>query len=397
MATHVGRNFCIAPFTQITYGPFNSASPCPYLGGSTWTDSDKKGIKAIWISSGFEDLRTSFKNNEKNTKCQRCWDEEAAGKQSARKMLLVDSTKKIKGKLLDLVDGDYIHSPRQINLQVSNLCNLRCRTCTSAFSTLYAIEGKYYETKNNLGTTVYSDSPDTITFSEEQINEIFDISVNLQRIEFYGGEPMIDKPTLLLLEKLVESGRSKNITLFYNTNGTTLPNKKHLELWKHFAALEFNVSIDGIGEQFTYMRHPGKWGDLLNTVNYLRTTDFGVPTMVFTICTVSMLNVYYLPELLEEFKRLDLKYFLNIVTIPSWYYIKNLPTPVKAAVKERLMTINTNSQIASIINMLDLEQNIQDWESFKFWTREKDEYRKEQFSKVFPEFYELIKQHDAQI
>jgi MoaA/NifB/PqqE/SkfB family radical SAM enzyme len=248
-----------------------------------------------------------------------------------------------------------------------------------------------------LPTTRYSEYPDTITFSDAQINSIFEASEHLQRIEFYGGEPLLDKPTLTLLRKLIESDRSKHITLYYNTNGTNIPTAEHLDLWRHFAGLEFNISIDGIGEHFNYIRHPGKWSEVLDTVDYLKTTKFGVPTMVFTICTVSILNVYYLPEIIKEFQRLRLDYFLNIVTDPDYYFIKNLPSAVKEVIQQKLLSVNTNSQIGSIINLLKLEQDKEHWEQFKFWTREKDAYRKEQFSTVFPEFYKLIKTYDDNI
>jgi MoaA/NifB/PqqE/SkfB family radical SAM enzyme len=397
MATHVGRNFCIAPFTQITYSPMNTASPCPYLGGTTWTDHEQQGIKHIWNSSEFEGLRDSFKANEKNPICNRCWREEDSGKQSSRKMLLIGSRGKLKENLVDVVNGGYRGGPRQINLRVSNLCNLRCRTCDSKSSTLFAIEGRHYEIKNNLPPTRYSEYPDTITFNDAQIDSIFEISGHLQRIEFYGGEPLLDKPTLKLLRKLIESGRSRYITLYYNTNGTNMPTGEHLELWRHFAGLEFNISIDGIGEHFTYIRHPGQWSEVLATVEYLKNTDFGVPAMVFTICSVSILNIYYLPEIIAEFQRLELDYFLNMVTGPSYYFAKNLPAPVKEVIQQRLSTVNTNSQIASAIKILGFEQDQQHWAQFKFWTREKDEYRKEKFSTVFPEFYNLIKTYDADI
>lgn len=396
MATHVGRNFCIAPFTQITYSPLHSASPCPYLGGGTWKNTSKKDIKSLWTGPEYESLRSAFKNNEKHPACQRCWNEESTGKQSARKMLLVNS--KIKENLMELIDGGYRDSPRQINLRLSNLCNLRCRTCESKSTSLYAIEGKHYEIKNNLKNTVYADYPDTFAFSEDQINSIFEISGNLQRIEFYGGEPLLDKPTLVLLEKLIKSGRSKNITLFYNTNGTNLPKQIHLDLWKHFKALEFNFSLDGIGDHFTYIRHPGKWQDVLNTLEYIRSIDFKVPVMIFAICTVSILNVFYLPEIIEELRNLKLDYFLNMVSNPEYYFIKNIPRPIKDEIINKLNTFSTTDyQINAVINSLLQDDIEKHWDEFKFWTREKDEYRQEQFSNVFPEYFNLIKKYDAQI
>jgi hypothetical protein len=108
------------------------------------------------------------------------------------------------------------------------------------------------------------------------------------------------------------------------------------------------------------------------------------------------MNVYYLPETLAEFKTLNLDYFLNFVTTPSYYNMKNIPEGAKQAVIERLQTllVGKDVHIDSVVNTLKLDAKPADWEDFKFWTREKDEYRKEKFGDTFPEFYELIKKYD---
>ena len=390
------KNLCIAPFTQVTYSPMGTASPCAYLGGTAWK-FDNKSLSEIWAGNEFNALRESFSRDEQNSTCTRCWREESLGKQSSRKLTMLHC--KFKDNLVNFITNEYQDGPRQINLRVGNLCNLRCRTCYSTSSVTWAVEGKYYEIKNNLPTSYYTWHPDLVEFSDQQIDEIFQCSKNLRRIEFYGGEPLLDKPTLRLLELLVESGRSKDIVLYYNTNAVAQPTKRHLELWKNFSALEFNLSLDGVGKQFTYIRHPGKWSDVIDVLNYLRdeTTHIcDIPVSVSVICTISAMNVYYLPEILAEFKTLNLDYFLNFVTTPSYYNMKNIPEGAKQTVIERLQTllVGKDVHIDSVINTLKLDANPSDWEDFKFWTREKDEYRKEKFGDTFPEFYELIKKYD---
>jgi MoaA/NifB/PqqE/SkfB family radical SAM enzyme len=390
----IGRNFCLAPFTQITYSPLGGASPCPYLGGQAWKFGDKP-IGNIWASQELEDLRTSFHANKKTTTCTRCWREEDQGKQSARKLNLVNYG--YRDNLVGLVNGGYKTGPQQINLRVGNLCNLRCRTCVSMSSVTYAIEGRHYELKNNLNKTEYTRYPDVFEFSDKQIDEIFAVSGNLKRLEFYGGEPLLDKPTMRLLQLLIDNGQSKDITLFYNTNAVTKPTKKHVELWKNFKNLEFNLSIDGIKEQFTYIRHPGNWETVLENINYLRIKLPGlcnVPVSTFIICTVSTVNVFYLPEIIEEFARLGIDWFLNIVTQPKYYDMKNLPKPVKEEIIKKLLTIKNQKEITPIVNILELPGDVEQWQQFKFWTQEKDEYRGETFKNIFPEFYKIINNYD---
>ena len=58
-----------------------------------------------------------------------------------------------------------------------------------------------------------------------------------------------------ILEKCVEFGIAKDITLAYNTNGSIFPQDK-IELWEQFKKVEIFVSIDDISERFEYIRFP---------------------------------------------------------------------------------------------------------------------------------------------
>jgi MoaA/NifB/PqqE/SkfB family radical SAM enzyme len=230
--------------------------------------------------------------------------------------------------------------------------------------------------------------------SNENIDQIFNLGKNLERIEFYGGEPLLDIPTLSLLQKLIDSGQSKNITLFYNTNCMVTPTPQQYQLWDQFKSIEFNFSIDDIQERFAYNRHPGVWTEALANIESIRSHDWSIPTKFLAICTVSNLNIFYLPELLDTVEQLGLPYFLNNVYGPEYYDIGYLPMAVKQKVIEKLKTYKDLSRIQFLINMLAAPENLQNWEQFKFWVRAKDEYRKENFAQTYPEFYNICKEAD---
>lgn len=389
----IGSNICVAPFVQLTYSPLGSASPCPYLGGQAW-NLNNLSLSQIWDSEQYNDLRKSFLNNEKNPTCSRCWKEEEHGKQSARKLLLSSYEYK-KGLLGKIETGSY--TLQHLSLRLSNLCNLRCRSCDSSSSSTYSVEGRYYEKKNGIDASSYTRYSKVFEFSDQQIEEIFQASKDLKKISFYGGEPLLDKPTLKLLKMLIDNGQSKGIKLYYNTNGVNPPTNDHLALWKEFKELEFKFSIDGIDEHFSYIRHPGSWTELLDNLSFCKnelSTILGIPVTVSVICTVTALNVFYLPEIIGKFKSLGLDHFLNLAEYPSYYNLKNYPERVKEKIIEKLLPISNKSEIMSIINVLKSKQDPQAWEKFKFWTREKDAYRKESFSQTFPEIYSIIKSVD---
>lgn len=396
MATLVRNNFCIAPFTQMTFGPEGRYSPCAEIGGQAWQTSN---LNDMWMSNDFENLRNSFLKNEKSSVCNRCWEHEDCGNQSLRKRLLIGGANKgatfKKGELVDYIENLYHAGPKQINLMVGNICNLRCRICHAGSSVTYNVEGKYYNKKHNLTNTLYtSESNKPVVFSKEQIEQIFSLSKNLQRIEFYGGEPLLDIPTLLLLEKLIDSGQSKDIVLFYNTNGTITPKDKHYQLWNHFKSIEFNFSIDDINNRFKYNRHPAVWSKLVENITKMRSANCSVPMEFYAICTISNLNIFYLPELLDELEKLNLRVFLNTVGGAEYYDIVHLPLPVKKQIINKLLQYKDVSKIQFLITMLNSPEDLKQWELFKFWTLEKDLYRKENFAETYPEFYNILKAYD---
>lgn len=390
MAIHVRNNFCIAPFTQLTFGPTGVYSPCPEIGGRAWKDPSASPI-AMWTSDEFNALRTSFSNNEKNPICNRCWNQEEHKNQSLRKRLLV---KPGKGDMREFLDGGYLQGPKQFNIIVGDKCNLRCRICRASSSVTYNIEGMHYEKVTGKKSIYTSGHKKPVEFGDTQIDELFRLSGNVERIEFYGGEPLLDEPMLNLLDKLVEVERSKNITLFYNTNGTVMPTPRQFELWNKFKSIEFNFSIDDIGHRFTYNRYPGKWQDVLDTVTALKQYSWQVPVQLLSICTVGNLNIYYLPEILDEVDRLGLKCFINHVHGPEYYDVKHLPCQIKTAIIDKLKTYTDQSRLQFILNMLGSAENLMHWNEFKFWTKQKDAYRKENFADMCPEYYKVIHQYD---
>ena len=383
------KNFCIAPFVQITLSPTGGYSPCPEIGGRPWNESEAKPIK-MWNSQEFISLREEFVNNKKSKICDRCWGQESFGGQSLRRRLFANHPYDKRG-LVDFINNKHHTGPKQINLIVGNKCNLRCRICNASNSVTWNIEGQYYkDTYEKESAKIYISKVKKPTeFSLEQIEEIYQISNNVERIEFYGGEPLLDKPTLVLLQKLVDNGRSKDIVLFYNTNMTKIPSHVHLTLWNQFKSIELNLSMDDVGDRFTYNRYPGKWQDADQFVNSLD-RKFISPRI---ITTISILNIFYLPEITRQADIYDLPVLFNTLNDPDYYDIRYLPEDIKILIKNRIETNIENhwlSKVRNLLHMLDTKGQPNYFEEMSFWIQAKDKYRNENFEKTFPEYYSMI-------
>jgi MoaA/NifB/PqqE/SkfB family radical SAM enzyme len=391
----IHNNTCPAFFLDATIDPAGSYSPCTALGGGVFNFGEQT-FKLTWQDPKLADARSRSIAGEKLDMCRRCWSEEELGHTSERQCLLQDVPEGI-----DYTDpGYYLSGPRHINIKVSNICNLRCRTCQSKDSYLYHIEGEYYEKKNNLTRTAYTIDKFKKHFTDVQLDELFEFSTNLERIELYGGEPFLDDQVPKYLLRLVEAGLAKNIDLSVSTNAT----HKLTDTWRtiltNFKNVIINVSIDGIDNKFTYMRHPGKWTDAQDNINdFFKLKNPNNNINVVPVVTVSALNVWNVHDVFEYFTAYNVEPFIILVQWPQYYCVNVLPNSIKPIVEAHLRSFK-NPKLDAIINLMYTEPKtyrkdsaLTPWEEFKFWTREKDAYRNESFTDTFDVLGEILIEH----
>lgn len=399
------NKICMAPFVVATINPQGNQSPCPTLGGDHW-DFGNQPLKERWSSQELEDFRTATLNNEEQKVCARCWTEEAVGGFSFRKFMYDPDTDP-RGTETRLFGSPitpniaikkqfYRHGPMQLVMKVNNVCNLRCRSCNSMDSVLYKVEGERYREKYSVNELIYTRGPDATYWSDEQLKEIFEFSGNLRRLELYGGEPLLDKQTPKLLKMLVESGRSKRISLNISTNGTIRPSDEWIDMVGQFNQFNLNMSLDATGKKFTYVRHPGNWDEVSANIDFFhhdvrKRLKESNNYSLLPVVTLSTLNIFYLPELVIELKnRFGIFPHINLVRKPWFYRIDNIPGGIKIAIEEKIKKFNIPELDPYIKFMNATPADLKFWNDFKFWTHAKDEYRGESFSKTFPEFYQEI-------
>jgi sulfatase maturation enzyme AslB (radical SAM superfamily) len=327
---------------------------------------------------------------EKLSMCRRCWSEEELGHTSERQYLTQDVPSG-----LDYADPDYyLVGPRHLNIKVSNICNLRCRTCQSRDSYLYHIEGEYYEKTYKLHRTAYTMEKFKKHFTDSQLDELFEFSNNLERIELYGGEPFLDDQIPKYLIRLIDAGLAGNVDLSVSTNATHQLSDTWRTILTSFKNVIINVSIDAIGNQFTYMRHPGKWEVVeKNLGDFFRLERTAASNItVQPVITVSALNVLSLPSVFDYFKQYKVTPFIILVQWPQYYCVNVLPESVRHDVEAVLKQYNV-PEFAPVINLLNTARK-ESWDKFKFWTRAKDDYREEDFLDTFPEMAQLLSKHN---
>lgn len=297
---------CILPWISIETSPIGTTRPC-CLAKDEITYVDKQGLEhkynlkdhtleEIYHSRYMQLLRKDFLYGNKPSTCQRCWDEEAAGRTSKR----INSRIRLKEyyNLVDWTNTD----PDQlwfIDLKLGNICNLKCRICGSWSSSKWAKEEIDYipgiDRKTHLAYTFLQDGA-WPRESEVFWDNLKTLLPNIKYLEFTGGEPFLIEQHFDLLRYAVENDYAKNIEIHYNTNGTVFP--EAAELWDNFKHVEIAFSIDNIDARFEYERYGAKWDEVQdNIAKFTAMRSNKISTQLCT--TINIQNVYYLPEICD--------------------------------------------------------------------------------------------------
>jgi len=199
-----------------------------------------------------------------------------------------------------------------LELRLSNVCNLKCLMCHPISSSLVAAERHQHKEKfkklNNPQLSFYNPKSSNY-FETQQFSDWFcEIAPTLRRVHITGGEPFLIPTVTDLLNQLLPV--ASDISLGFNTN-LTLMSINQIELLQQFPNLILNVSLEGIGAMNDWIRYPSKWDIIDQHVTLVKEK---LPTARLTIQHVLQhTSVYSLPGLLEYCKKMSLDYTLSPV------------------------------------------------------------------------------------
>jgi MoaA/NifB/PqqE/SkfB family radical SAM enzyme len=388
---NLSDKICILPWISIEASPVGTARPCclakdeiAYVddqGNKINYNLKEHTLEEIYHSRYMQILRRDFLYGHKPATCQRCWDEEAAGRVSKR----INSKIRLK-EYVDAIDFNNL-DPNQlwfIDLKLGNICNLKCRICGSWSSSKWAKEEIDYvpELENRKEHLAYKFLQDGAWPRESQVfwNNLKTLLPNIRYFEFTGGEPFLIEQHFELLRYAVETGDSAHIEIHYNTNGTVFP--EQAELWSNFKHVEIAFSIDNTEKRFEYERYGADW-DLVQT-NIAKFTALRSNKISTQLCTtMNIQNVYYLPELCDwiSTQTFDHIYF-NMLHDPWHMCISKMTVSAQQLIIDRLTTHDFNSKFkAEVLRIVQFIKNGEGSDGKEFVRKMQitDEYRKQSF------------------
>lgn len=373
--------FCYSPWTNIDISPQGDITPCckfqtPYY-------EQKFNIQSHTIeqysNSEFLNLiRDEFKQNSWPVGCERCRIEEENNIESKRQLDYARWREHY--QTYDIDRTSFITA----SVAFGNTCNLTCITCNPHSSSRWQQE---YQTITNIDIKPYH------FYKEQFVNDLVKQAPNLIHIDIPGGEPLLSgvKEQKELLKYYIENKQAQHISLHYTTNATIFPDEEWWSLWNHFKEVDIQLSIDGVDARYEYIRYPGKWSDVVNSVEqYIQYQDQKSNIRLSVSHTVSAYNIFYLDEFFE--------WNYNIGLPRPWLGRVHNPAHMRPSVwvgqaKQMIIKKLSSSEYNDVKLWSELISNTDDSEYYTlFQTRvlEHDQYRSINFKQVFPELAEYI-------
>lgn len=146
---------------------------------------------------------------------------------------------------------------KSIDVRWTNLCNFACVYCDEQFSSKW---------EHEKGIRLPKPSKQQV---EDFKNFIFSNAHQLKHVYMAGGEPLLMKENLELLDILQQQNADVNLRINTNLSKT---DTKVFEKICQFKNVHWTISVESMEEEFEYIRHGGKWADFLENLETVRST-----------------------------------------------------------------------------------------------------------------------------
>jgi molybdenum cofactor biosynthesis enzyme MoaA len=291
-----------------------------------------------WLASQYvTDVRQSFVADHRHPGCVQCWQREDAGFSSLRTRAM---------KEFSILPTRPDRPIRTVEIDLGNLCNLRCLMCDEKNSSAILAE--------NVRLGVNSIQQTDIAWQStgyDNLQKLLDQRPYVVNIR--GGEPFYNKDLLSLINN-IPAAHAKDMLLHVTTNGTTWSERWQKALAK-FRLVRIMFSVDAVGPLYEYMRFPASWQAVEQNIQIMRRLP-NVKCLVHAVC--QNLNVANLGPLITWCAENDLYLEIESLTTPDYLQMQNLPPAHKAYALTHLDELITTTLSPQIMEAVRSARNV---------------------------------------
>lgn len=371
--------FCHAPWTNLDISPQGQLSPCCKFRHGHYRDAalniTHHSISDYQHSATLLQIRQEFTQGQWPAGCERCRIEEENGVASKRQLDYQ--------RWQSYLDANGTE-PKTITASIAfgNTCNLTCLTCNAYTSSRWQRE---YQSLTGL------DIKPNHFYQQGFVKDFLAHAPSLKHLDVPGGEPFLSgvPEQQALLTHYVDTGQAADISLHYTTNATVWPDQRWWQLWRYFKEVDIQLSIDGIGARYEYLRYPARWPEVTANINgYLKRQQDNIRLSVSH--TVSAYNIRYLCEFMNWCSSQGLpKPWLGRVHDPACMR----PTVWPTLVREHIADVLSDSTDPDILAWCQLVRHTDDSVHYKEFVERvhwHDQYRDNSFAATFPEMFQFL-------
>jgi MoaA/NifB/PqqE/SkfB family radical SAM enzyme/SAM-dependent methyltransferase len=379
----MSKTACIIPWTSLILGPdgrglFCCQSPVPLTVDGRLGNIYRDSLDELWNAGEVVEVRAAMARGEKPAACRVCWEREAGGGVSPR-LVANAAYRQMGGQLaveaLPLTGAGAGYRlerrPDWFILELGNVCNLKCRSCTPLSSSRIAadpIHAAWAATgqspaaatatspaaaDSSTSPPVDSSAPPGTGTSAparrrlqlvpenaspwfEDVDAMADMIASgaggNAMLSLMGGEPFLIDHTWRLLDALVARGVAQRILVAVVSNGQQR-SARLAELAPRFRSFNVSLSIDGHGKLYEYLRHGASWRKLVDNLHWLRQ----LPNLDLAVVpTLQNGNALDMVPLLRFLDAQELRLIYNVASWPARLHPADLPPSVRRIAVARL-------------------------------------------------------------
>ena len=286
--TEFGKDICLCPFLGGFYqtnnvvpegegGEINSIRPCSLIRSDDKPWNVESTIQETRNNPKWKAIRKQMLdgNFQNIYDCRTCTYTEKLGGTSPRmsaneffvEFLNIDIVAEVKNIIKNNLESNAVYA---LDYYPSNYCNYACIMCSGGASS------KRHTMEVRLGNNQK-------IFINDVDSDFYDQIKNVQILNLTGGETILQKQAIELIDYLIENDLAKNIIVTLLTNASGFPDKVY-DKFKKFKRVLYTISVDGIGDVIEYQRRGCSWSmveenalrlcndpDVHTVVNYVAT------------------------------------------------------------------------------------------------------------------------------
>ena len=306
--------FCPMPWTGLMYNFDGKIKNCIRSAGPLGNIKDQP-IKSILVGNNLSRQQQMIDQQPVAT-CHTCYDLEQGKRGFDHISDRVFYIRELKDTLPSTYQvGNF--DLQTVDVRWTNLCNFACVYCGPEFSSKWSDELKIrHQTPTEQQTTDFK-------------NYIYDHAGQLRHVYLAGGEPLLMKENLTLLEKL-----DPNVNIRINTNLSKVDTRVFEAVCK-FPNVHWTVSVETQAKEFEYIRHGGSWQDFLDNLATIKQLDHKISfNMLHFLLNYN--SIFDCVDFLTAQGFHNNSFIIGALLTPEYLNIRHLPETMLNSVKSKL-------------------------------------------------------------